>query len=454
MALEPIAVRPDACVSSPNAPREKWGDCRSACSVNGSGGTAWFGHGSLEQGFEPAGTFGVFDPPADRAAVIDVEDDVAMEAGPFHRSPQYGDVPRADLVGRPGQQFGLLTDRGTTLAAFRDLAPGCKDRGTSCGSSRDRHLRRAGLHRLRPESGGWGLVGEAGGAQMDKHRNRFAFRQGTQCGWSRRSRTGCGPVSAARCCGSRRAACTSQPQTQTAQGAGRPRRTVLRDRSPPSDAPDARTACRRNPAHGWWPDLPATCRSADRTVKQRKPHPLPRAGGKRTARQCCKVQPARQRGHPRASRQVFGRPGTRWAMSYRIRLVKIGTTGYSPRRAELASDITIFRNADAAMGLGQASAAIMSAQARAVRDLHALIAPDGFPGHHPFAGAIRALPPKPLGITDTLGGDQDASRIHPRQDLAEPLALVPCQVPSPGPPGCRNTPRSLRGSSWYGAYRR
>ena len=48
-------------------------------------------------------------------------------------------------------------------------------------------------------------------------------------------------------------------------------------------------------------------------------------------------------------------------MEYRIRLVKIGTTGYSPRRAELAPDITIFRKADAAMGLGQASAAIISA---------------------------------------------------------------------------------------------
>ena len=80
------------------------------------------------------GTFRVFDPPACDAAAEDVEDDIEIEIRSFHRPHQLGDVPGPDLVGHLGQQFGLLIDRMTTLAAaFRDLALRGKDRGTSCG---------------------------------------------------------------------------------------------------------------------------------------------------------------------------------------------------------------------------------------------------------------------------------------------------------------------------------
>ena len=83
-------------------------------------------------------------------AAEDVEDDVEMETGPFHGSYQRGphqlavrrfklspgpfapakpgraSLPRPDLIGGFGQQFGLLINRMAALAAaFGDLAMGC-----------------------------------------------------------------------------------------------------------------------------------------------------------------------------------------------------------------------------------------------------------------------------------------------------------------------------------------
>ena len=90
------------------------------------------GHGVGKQGLKQGRTFGVFDPPSndapsDKTAATDVEDDVEMETGPFHRSRQFCDVPRPDLIGGFGQQFGLLINRVTALpASFGDLAMGGK----------------------------------------------------------------------------------------------------------------------------------------------------------------------------------------------------------------------------------------------------------------------------------------------------------------------------------------
>ena len=110
------------------------------------------GHGVGKQGFEQGCSFGVPDPPADDAAVEDVEDDVEIKTGPFHGSyqrgphqlgvrrfklspgpfapakPGRGSLPGPDLIGGFGQQFGLLINRMAALAAaFGDLTMGGED---------------------------------------------------------------------------------------------------------------------------------------------------------------------------------------------------------------------------------------------------------------------------------------------------------------------------------------
>ena len=87
-----------------------------------------FGDGVVEQGGEQRGAFGVGDAPADDAAAEDIEDDVEVEVGPLGRADELGDVPGPDLVGRFGQQFGLLVDGMTQLlAAGADLTVGGED---------------------------------------------------------------------------------------------------------------------------------------------------------------------------------------------------------------------------------------------------------------------------------------------------------------------------------------
>ena len=76
-----------------------------------------------EQFLELGGAFGVLDAPADHAAAEDVEDDIEIEVGPFHRTLQFCDVPGPDLIGGFGEQFWLLVDRvGALAAAFGNFA--------------------------------------------------------------------------------------------------------------------------------------------------------------------------------------------------------------------------------------------------------------------------------------------------------------------------------------------
>ena len=122
------------------------------------------GHGVGKQGFEQGRTFRVLDPPSNDAAATDVEDDVEIETGLYHRSHQFGDVPR------PVAWQGMFTclrrrpDWGPRQAvrAFDKLdggagsvvpqpAPGRQRSDTSCGPCKDSCLHRAGLRR--PQSG-------------------------------------------------------------------------------------------------------------------------------------------------------------------------------------------------------------------------------------------------------------------------------------------------------------
>jgi len=85
-------------------------------------------HGVGKQGFEQGRTFRGLNTPSDDTATEDIEDDIEIEIGPFHRSHQFGDVPGPDLIGRFGQQFGLLVNWMAALAAsFGDLAMGGED---------------------------------------------------------------------------------------------------------------------------------------------------------------------------------------------------------------------------------------------------------------------------------------------------------------------------------------
>ena len=72
---------------------------------------------------------------------------------------------------RLGQQFGLLPDRMTTLAAaFRDLALRGKDSIHRADRAKiDAFIKQGG------KDLGWGLIFEPGGVQMGKHLIPFAF---------------------------------------------------------------------------------------------------------------------------------------------------------------------------------------------------------------------------------------------------------------------------------------
>jgi hypothetical protein len=77
---------------------------------------------------EPLGQHGAFavgDHPADDVAAEDIQDDIEMIGGPFHRATQFGDVPTPQLIGFGGQQLRLLIGRmGELIAAFTAFATG------------------------------------------------------------------------------------------------------------------------------------------------------------------------------------------------------------------------------------------------------------------------------------------------------------------------------------------
>ena len=135
-----------------------------------------------------------------------------------------------------------------------------------------------------------------------------------------------------------------------------------------------------------------------------------------------------------------------------------------PRLAELALDIVLLGEAEAAMRLqahiGGGPGGIGGQQLRHVgflaagnlavihlrraldhqrrrfrlriglgdRELDALILPDRAAEHLALIGIAGGLGDEPAGIADAFGGDQDALRIHAVQDVAEALAFLADQV--------------------------
>src|SRR3954470_12519879 len=82
--------------------------------VSWPGGTACFSRVSSNSAWNRVG---IGDAPADDPAAEDVENDVEIEVGPFRRSGQLRDIPRPDLIGAFGEQFGLGVDRVAQLVA-------------------------------------------------------------------------------------------------------------------------------------------------------------------------------------------------------------------------------------------------------------------------------------------------------------------------------------------------
>ena len=74
-----------------------------------------FGDGVLEQRPKQRGAFRIGDAPADHPAAENIQDHVEVEIGPLRRPHQFGYVPRPDLVGLFGQQFGFLVNGMTQL---------------------------------------------------------------------------------------------------------------------------------------------------------------------------------------------------------------------------------------------------------------------------------------------------------------------------------------------------
>jgi hypothetical protein len=116
---------------------------------------------------------GIGDAPADDPAAEDVEDDVEIEIAPFRGSHQLCDVPRPDLIGSFGQQFGFRIDgMAQLIAAFPDFGVVVQDpiQGPD----------RAVINALVQQSGvdfGWGEIGKARLAQPVEHRLSFFGRQ-------------------------------------------------------------------------------------------------------------------------------------------------------------------------------------------------------------------------------------------------------------------------------------
>jgi len=99
---------------------------RAAIGMDGelAGGDVLLQAGMFDESLGQHGAFAVGDHPTDHVAAEDIQDDVEMIGGPFHRAAQLGDVPAPQLIGFGSQQLRLLIGRmGELIAAFAAFAP-------------------------------------------------------------------------------------------------------------------------------------------------------------------------------------------------------------------------------------------------------------------------------------------------------------------------------------------
>src|SRR4051794_31291614 len=148
------------------------GPPRSAWRVSWPGGTACLARVSSNSALNRVG---IGDAPADGPAAEDVEDDVQVEIAPFGGSHQLRYIPRPDLIGAFGQQFGFGIDgMAQLIAAFPDFGVVVQD--PVQGPDRavvDALVEQSGVDLRRRQ------VGKARLAQKVEHRLSFIVRQRT-----------------------------------------------------------------------------------------------------------------------------------------------------------------------------------------------------------------------------------------------------------------------------------
>src|SRR3954462_74240 len=140
--------------------------------VSWPGGTACFSRVSSNSAWNRVG---IGDAPADDPAAEDVENDVKIEVGPFRRSGQLRDIPRPDLIGAFGEQFGLGVDRVAQLvAALPNLVMVVQDAVQDADRAEvDALVEQGGVDLRRGE------IGKARLAQLVEHGLSFFGRQRT-----------------------------------------------------------------------------------------------------------------------------------------------------------------------------------------------------------------------------------------------------------------------------------
>ena len=67
-----------------------------------------FFNGCFNELLSQVGVFAMRQHPADRAAAIDIQDDVKVIIGPFFRTLQFRDVPRPNFIGAGRKKFRLF----------------------------------------------------------------------------------------------------------------------------------------------------------------------------------------------------------------------------------------------------------------------------------------------------------------------------------------------------------
>src|ERR1700685_1500518 len=94
----------------------------------GPGSNVFLLHGVCDELLGEIRRLSMSDQPADDVAAVDVEDHVEMEAGPFGRAFQFGDIPGPHFVGPDRQELARGVERMNSLtAALARLMLDCQE---------------------------------------------------------------------------------------------------------------------------------------------------------------------------------------------------------------------------------------------------------------------------------------------------------------------------------------